>query len=134
MHLFQAVDRFRGNPNADGRKHLLEAAEKKAPAALSLKVGAQVILTRNMPEFGLVNGSRGIVRQFQEADAAGAQGVPRASFECALVDFTSGQSVLVRPQSVFLPGRGKTALVRVALPLKLAWALTVHKSQVRECV
>jgi ATP-dependent DNA helicase PIF1 len=132
VQLFTAIDRFCGNPGRAVQARLLEVAEKKAPATLSLKVGAQVILTKNMPELGLVNGSRGVVRGFRGDDTGSA----RASTECAMVEFAASRMVLVRPQSVYLPGGGKAALVRTTLPLNLAWALTVHKSQVcaRRCV
>ena len=55
-------------------------------------------------------------------------GVPLATYPCPRVVFDTGKSLLVQPVSFFQAGSGG-AVVRVALPLKLAWALTVHKSQ-----
>ena len=56
--------------------------EKKAAQELRLKVGAQVLLTRNWPEKGLVNGSRGVVVGFGSSAAGGggawAMACPRA--------------------------------------------------------
>ena len=58
-----AVDLFKGDYAADVRTRLMEMIEKKAAGSLPLKVGAQVILTKNMPQYNLVNGSRGIVQR-----------------------------------------------------------------------
>ena len=44
---------------------LVEAANAKVPSNLTLKVGAQVVLLRNLrPD--LVNGSRGVILGFQD--------------------------------------------------------------------
>jgi hypothetical protein len=55
-------------------------------------------------------------------------GIPPGTYACAVVRFDSGVELTVQPTSFFQGGPGG-AIVRVALPLKLAWALTVHKSQ-----
>jgi len=55
-------------------------------------------------------------------------GVPAGKYLCPVVQFDSGQRLAVQPASFFQAGPGG-AVVRIAWPLKLAWALTVHKSQ-----
>eukprot|EP00928_Gymnodinium_smaydae_P040769 TRINITY_DN2761_c0_g1_i1.p1 TRINITY_DN2761_c0_g1~~TRINITY_DN2761_c0_g1_i1.p1 ORF type:complete len:687 (+),score=96.16 TRINITY_DN2761_c0_g1_i1:62-2062(+) len=87
---------------------------KRVPSTLQLKVHAQVILVKNMPHAGLVNGSRGIVVDFRK-------GFP-------VVRFDTGQTLLIRKDSFQVRGGGVT-LSRKQVPLKLGWALTVHKAQ-----
>ena len=79
----------------------------RAPKTISLKVDAQVTLTRNTPPWG-VNGSRGVV----------------LSLDPLRVRFDSGY-VWDCEYTLETHDEG----TRSYLPLKLAWALTVHKSQ-----
>ena len=125
---FPASDTFKGEYSSDTRSKLLDLVEKKAVGDLQLKVGAQCLLTKNMPELKLVNGSRGVVTGFEERQCTSGYGVPDGRYLCPLVTFDSGQCLAVQPSSFFQAGQGG-AVVRIALPLKLAWALTVHKSQ-----
>ncbi|KAL2101689.1 hypothetical protein ACEWY4_003450 [Coilia grayii] len=112
LHQFEAVD---SNPK------LLRALDNQSQigTVLQLKVGAQVMLTKNLDvQRGLVNGARGVVLDFQP----GNQGLPRVHFLCGVTE------VIRRERWVFKANGGQY-VTRQQLPLKLAWAISIHKSQ-----
>jgi len=87
-----------------------------APEVLELKVGAEVMFVANNFAQGYVNGSRGRVLEFRD-------GRP-------LVQLTHGHKVVrVDPHSWSVQEDGRKLAEVVQLPLRLAWAITIHKSQ-----
>ncbi|KAL4434118.1 hypothetical protein ABPG75_000559 [Micractinium tetrahymenae] len=94
------------------------AAACPARRTLELKVGAQVMLIRNISHRqGLVNGARGVVERFSDS-----QNLP-------VVRFASGKVVTMGRERWAISTGGRLAAQRVQLPLELAWAMSVHKSQ-----
>ncbi|GFS13168.1 ATP-dependent DNA helicase PIF1 [Elysia marginata] len=89
------------------------------PAYLELKVGAQVMLCKNLDiQRGLVNGARGVVLGYDKSN----NGFPIIKFVCGVTE-------AIKPQRwIFRVGGGNT-IVRKQIPLKLAWAISIHKSQ-----
>merc|ERR1711966_595898 len=70
---------------------------------------------------GVMNGSRGVIEAFTEKK----QGIP-----CPLVRCDNGQLIQIDPVGFSQSGAGGTGqLTRIQLPLKLGWALTVHRAQ-----
>lgn len=113
--MFHAADSV---PSGDIAHMRVLDATSPARSRLRLKVGAQVILTRNMSASeGLVNGTRGVVLRF-----IGATQQP-------LVRFANGVERILRREPWPCVVNGRLIGVRQQLPLDLAFALSVHRSQ-----
>lgn len=87
-----------------------------APAVLELKVGAEVMFVANDFAKGFANGTRGRVVSLHG--------------EWPVVELASnGRPVAVEPHTWQLAEDGKVRAEVSQLPLRLAWAITIHKSQ-----
>lgn len=86
-----------------------------APEVLELKIGAQVMFVANHSAGKFANGTRGVVVKFTEDDP--------------VVRLLDGRLITVEPHSWKLEEDGHTRAEISQLPLRLAWAITIHKSQ-----
>lgn len=87
------------------------------PQNISLKVGAQVMLKKNLDvEAGLCNGSKGVVMEINEQT------------EGVLVKFKNGVSTYIFKDKWEIK-EGNVLASREQIPLVLAYAMTIHKSQ-----
>ncbi|XP_061653801.1 ATP-dependent DNA helicase PIF1 isoform X2 [Phyllopteryx taeniolatus] len=105
----------------DSDPALVRTIDAHSPVSrlLHLKVGAQVMLTKNLDVTrGLVNGARGVVVAFEP----GKHGLPH-------VRFLSGVTEVLKLERWAFKSGGGAHLSRQQLPLKLAWAISIHKSQ-----
>ncbi|MCA9301621.1 AAA family ATPase [Candidatus Saccharibacteria bacterium] len=87
-----------------------------APEILELKVGAEVMFVANNFAEGYVNGTRGRVVDFRD-------GFPYVELQ------RNRRVIKVATNSWALEEDGKERARVTQLPLRLAWAITIHKSQ-----
>lgn len=102
-----------------GNDALVEVLKKSvlASESLELKTGAQVMFIKNNYELGYVNGTLGTVTGFTE------KGNPLVkTFDNDLIE-AKAETWAIEDES------GKPLASFVQIPLRLAWAITVHKSQ-----
>jgi ATP-dependent DNA helicase PIF1 len=88
-----------------------------APATLRLKKGALVMAIKNSIDRKYANGSIGTVVEFEP------------STEYPIVEYTNGHIVSMTPDTWELRDGDKKRASITQIPLRLAWAITVHKSQ-----
>lgn len=111
-----------GNPvsyrrSSRGSAALVEGLQKGclAPETLYLKPGARVMFVKNSFEEGYANGTLGVV---ERCDAKGVR-----------VRTARGSRIEVEPTSWRVEDDGRVKAEITQYPLRLAWAITVHKSQ-----
>uniref|UniRef100_A0A2K5I2T7 ATP-dependent DNA helicase n=1 Tax=Colobus angolensis palliatus TaxID=336983 RepID=A0A2K5I2T7_COLAP len=112
VHRFEAMD---SNPE------LASILDAQCPVSqlLQLKLGAQVMLVKNLSvSRGLVNGARGVVVGFE----AEGRGLPQVRFLCGVIE-------VIRADRWTVQATRNQLLSRQQLPLQLAWAMSIHKSQ-----
>lgn len=102
----------------EGRKSDAEALKRSclAPEELKLKKGASVMFVKNNFDEGYVNGTLGSVVDFNDI------GYP-------IVKTFSGETIEVGFESWSIEEDGKLRATLRQIPLRLAWAITIHKSQ-----
>ena len=103
-----------------GNKNLVQALKKGclAPEELILKKGAVIMFVKNNFDKGYVNGTLGKVIGFEKDDE-----------EYPIVETYTGTRIYVRPESWTIEENDRVVAEISQIPLRLAWAITVHKSQ-----
>ena len=104
---------------SQGRTHILAGLKKGclSPEVLELKVGAAVMFTKNNNKERFFNGTLGTVIGFDRS-----LGYP-------IVKIRDGKKIIVEPMEWTVEENGKTLASISQIPLRLAWAITIHKSQ-----
>ncbi len=88
-----------------------------SPELLNLKEGAIVMCTKNNPAVGYVNGTLGCVIGYEVGT-----GNP-------IIETRDGRELVIAPVDWAVEENGKVRAKLAQVPLRLAWAITVHKSQ-----
>lgn len=104
--------------SSKGKDSLVEGLKRGclSPEVLELKEGAAVMFTKNSPQGRFVNGTLGTVIAF------GTDGLP-------IVVTKEGSTVTAEPMEWQVEEQGKVKASVSQVPLRLAYAMTVHKSQ-----
>jgi ATP-dependent exoDNAse (exonuclease V) alpha subunit len=102
-----------------GDKKIINTLKKQilAPTEIELKVGAKVMFVKNNPEKNIVNGTLGEIVKFSVKDYP-------------IVKTIEGKTITVYKETWTIEDeQGEEIASYKQLPLRLAWAITVHKSQ-----
>ncbi|MGM0482495.1 MAG: AAA family ATPase [Patescibacteria group bacterium] len=102
-----------------GKKALVEQLKKGclSPETLVLKEGAVVMCTKNNFDRGFSNGTIGIVKDFEKHT------------RYPIIETRDGRRITVSEMEWVIEEEGKILARITQIPLRLAWAITVHKSQ-----
>lgn len=119
----KAFDSIEGKPyvypmSTRGSQKLVDGLMKNclAEETLRLKVGARVMCIKNDPDKKFQNGSLGIVVDFDKENTP-------------TIELLNGKKIQIFSESWRIEDEGKVKAEITQLPLKLAWAITIHKSQ-----
>ncbi|MDB5244467.1 MAG: ATPase [Parcubacteria group bacterium] len=104
--------------SSKGKDSLIEGLKRGclSPEILELKEGATVMFTKNSPQGKFVNGTLGTITGW------GVDGMP-------IVTTKGGTAITTEPMEWQVEEQGKVKASVSQIPLRLAYAMTVHKSQ-----
>ena len=114
-----AGDEVRYIQHTTGSVHYVENLQRSvlAPVELVLKLGALVMAVKNDQSKRYANGSIGMVVDFESGT------------DYPVVQFRNGRTIVMQPDTWELRDGDKKRASISQVPLRLAWAITVHKSQ-----
>jgi ATP-dependent DNA helicase PIF1 len=104
---------------SSGKANLVENLKRGclSPERLTLKEGAIVMCTKNNAALGYANGTLGKITGFDTDD------------DYPIVETYDGRNITMQPVEWVIEEERKIRAKIAQIPLRLAWAITVHKSQ-----
>ena len=102
-----------------GKASLVEGLKKGclSPEVLIVKKDSVVMCTKNNPSAGFANGTLGRVIDFENVT------------HYPIIETRDGKRIVMEPMEWIIEEDGKIKARISQIPLRLAWAITVHKSQ-----
>lgn len=88
-----------------------------SPDRLDVKIGAVVMCTKNNMQKGFVNGTTGTIIRFE----------PGTKYP--IIQTKDSDEITIEPMDWSIEEDGKVKASITQVPLRLAWAITIHKSQ-----
>lgn len=123
-HLLElSTDLFTFHAKSKGNNALYETLKKSilAPEVLQIKIGAKVMMVRNNFDKGYSNGTLGKVLDIKEDEEGN---------EFPVIQTLDGRKIFLDKEEWSIENElGTTIASFEQFPLRLAWAITVHKSQ-----
>ena len=113
------MESFKFNMESIGSLPLVAALKKGclSPEILILKKGAVVMCTKNNQKEHFVNGTLGTVVDFESFS------------KNPIIKTKNSRNIVITPMDWTVEDNGKIKAKITQVPLRLAWAMTVHKSQ-----
>ncbi len=105
--------------HSNGHENIVNSLKKGclSPEELELRVGAVVMCTKNNQKENYVNGTLGVVVGFDEFS------------NYPIIETRDSRHITIEPADWVVEENGKIRAEITQIPLRLAWAITVHKSQ-----
>jgi len=105
--------------SSKGSESLVASLKKGclSPERLDLKVGAVVMCTKNNMQKNFVNGTTGTIVRFE------------AGTKYPIIQTKDDDELTIEPMDWSIEEDGKVKASITQIPLRLAWAITIHKSQ-----
>jgi ATP-dependent DNA helicase PIF1 len=122
-HEFSASYKVLYNKTKESSALLIDKAKKDStvPDNIVLCIGAQILFKKNIKDTEIVNGSRGIVKSFiYDADL---------KMTLPVAKLLNGSEYIVKPEAFNFSSPGFYEIERKVLPIKLAWAISIHSTQ-----
>lgn len=115
LRTFIGTDTYKANTSTAKYEDYIRRLDDHIPKAVRLKVGAQVMLKINLDiAAGLVNGSRGVVTTMHSSSIT--------------VKFLSGKTIII-DLFAFVSEDNDAKAMRTQIPVILAWASSIHRTQ-----